>query len=96
MSFAVYLIHTHPLIFNTIFTDGFAFICKLPWMVQALVVLLVAAGVFAICLVIETMRSCLFRLCQIKKLVGLIDQKLGKYSVLSIHEYCIKDKNETK
>lgn len=96
MSFAVYLIHTHPLIFNNVFTDAFAFICKLPWMVQAVVVLLVAAGVFAICLGIETMRSCLFRLCQIKNVVGLIDQKLGKYGVFSIYGYCIKDKNETK
>lgn len=96
MSFAVYLIHTHPLIFNTVFTDAFAFISKLPWMAQTVVVLFVAVGVFAVCFVIEIMRSGLFRLCQIKKVAVLIDQKLGKYSVFSIYGYCNIDNNETK
>lgn len=96
MSFAVYLIHTHPLIFNTIFADAFAFICKLPWILQPVVVLLVAAGIFVICLVIEAMRNCLFRLFQIEKAVSIIERKLCEYDIFSMYGNCTKDENETK
>lgn len=79
MSFAVYLIHTHPLIFYNTLPDAFAFVFNMPWWGQTLMVLLVAASIFIICLFIESFRQLLFRLCRIEKLSKFVDTWIGNF-----------------
>ena len=77
VTFGVYLIHVHPLIFNFVFKDAFSFLVYKPLPVMILGVLLAVAVIFVLCTVIELMRIQLFKLMRISKLSEYISQKLN-------------------
>lgn len=67
-AFGVYLIHVHKTVWNMLIKNRFAWIAEAPTWLYPLLVLLSAAAVFAACLVIDRIRSSLFRLLRINSL----------------------------
>lgn len=62
LSFGVYLIHTHPLIWNYLLADRFASYVSLPIWLCLLAVLLTAAAIFFTCALVDLLRLHLFGL----------------------------------
>ncbi len=80
LSFSVYLIHTHPLIFSYVFKDAFAF-----WNDQHIVIMILGllASVFIVyilCTLIDYFRVLLFRVCKIKEFSLFVEKKLICYT----------------
>lgn len=80
LTFGVYLIHTHHLVFEHLLADSFRFLVERPAIVMLLEVLLASLGIFLVCLVLEALRQQLFRLLRIPNLVdkcsGWVTKKL--------------------
>ena len=68
-AFAVYLIHTHPLIWNGVLANRFLFCTKYPLLLKILAVLGIAFGIYAVCTLIELLRIWLFQKLRIKEAV---------------------------
>lgn len=76
LSFSVYLIHTHPLVFGNVFRDAFA---KLGQGSPLYLIFGLFAATFAIylaCVAIDYIRHLLFKLCKIKNLIIFFEKKL--------------------
>lgn len=76
MSFAVYLIHTHPAIFDNIFRNAFVFIAEAHPLLQYPLIMLSACMVFVIGICIEKVRLEIFKLCKITHAVASIDNSI--------------------
>lgn len=61
LSFGVYLIHTHPLVWNHLLANRFAGYAALPVWACMAAVLATAAGIFLFCMAVDFFRSKLFR-----------------------------------
>ena len=72
LAFAVYIIHTHPIIWEHILKGAFGKWIYLNWKVVLIPVLLAALGIFALCLGIEFLRQQLFKLLRIPQLLDRI------------------------
>ena len=78
LAFSVYLIHTHPVIWEHILKNAFRPMANLSAWIVWLPVLLSAAGIFIVCLAIDYGRSRLFALLGIRqKLDRLFEKKTG-------------------
>lgn len=75
LCFSVYLIHTHPLIFNNIFSDLFSDLAKVSAPFMAIGVLASAVAVYIGCSAIDCVRLWLFKKLQIKKNLDSIEAK---------------------
>ena len=79
LSFSVYLIHTHPLIFTHILTDRFSFLVAAnPFMLIA-IVFLATAGIFIVCALIDYLRLCLFKALKIRQFFAWIETRITIY-----------------
>lgn len=78
-SFAVYLIHTHPIIFYFILKDRFIFLTNEPIGKAVILVLLWAFLIYAICLLIDFIRTMLFQVMQIKSVTKKIGEKVHQW-----------------
>ena len=76
LSFSVYLIHTHPLIFDNLIKNAFASFRNLPAGVVLFPVLLSALGIFILCCLIDWCRSRLWKLLHIRQLTDYIGDHL--------------------
>ena len=65
--FSVYLIHTHPLVFNHVITDTFAWAADLPLYFMIPAALGISLGIFAACVLIDYVRHGLFRWMKVKE-----------------------------
>lgn len=74
LSFSVYLIHTHPLVFNHIIGGNFSFLGREPWYVLVGGVLTSTFGIYLICTLVDFLRKNLFQLCKIDCLSRQMDQ----------------------
>ena len=70
LSFAVYIIHAHPLIWENLMKERFIFLSEQNAFVMAGGVLLAAAGIFAVCVGIEFLRVLLFRVTRLSALLS--------------------------
>lgn len=77
-AFGVYLIHVQSIIWNHFMLNAFAWIVDLPCWQIPIMVFLSAFCILACCLVIEKIRLILFAVLRINKLVGLIEDMIGK------------------
>lgn len=73
LSFSVYLIHTHPLIFEYILKDRFAFLASENPVVMTAGVLLFVIGIFIVCAVADYLRLFLFKVMRIQQLLVRIE-----------------------
>jgi surface polysaccharide O-acyltransferase-like enzyme len=67
MAFGVYLIHIHPLVLFGIFKDGFTEYASLPWVLEILAVLGMAAVIYLICSLIDFIRLQIFKALHIRR-----------------------------
>ena len=77
-AFGVYIIHVHPLIWEHIMKDRFAFVAKMHPLVMWLVVLLCAFAIYLVCSLIDLLRHLIFKLLRIKQGCQALEKKLFK------------------
>lgn len=80
-AFGVYIIHVHPLIWEHLMIDRFAFIAKVHPLIFGGLVLLSAFGIYFVCSLIDLVRIQLFRLLRIKKGLSALEDKLFKEKI---------------
>ena len=77
LAFSVYLIHTQPLVWDTLILDTFDRYRYFPWPLLMIAVLLSAAGIYMVCTAIDYGRNELFRLLKVRekteKLAGRLE-----------------------
>lgn len=79
LAFGVYLIHTHPLIFNNVIDGAFTGYAGMEFFLMLPAVLGTALGIFAVCMVLEKVRQLLFKLLRVKVFTEKIDNKINGY-----------------
>ena len=89
LSFGVYLIHTHPIVFGYMQNAFVTFGEQNVFAMLGLIIVAVVA-VFSVCIVVDWLRKLLFDLLNIKKLAIWVETKLG---VISDKIFKIKDDN---
>lgn len=67
LSFSVYLIHAHPLVWKYLFEGRFAAFADYPVYMLIPAVIGAAAAVYAVCTLIDAVRVWLFRMCRVRK-----------------------------
>ena len=77
LAFAVYIIHTHPLIWEHVLKDAFSRWAYLDWRVVVFPVLGTALLIFCLCLGIEYLRQRLFSLLKIPAALNRIFSRFG-------------------
>lgn len=78
ISFGVYLIHTQPLIFDTLFAGMFSSFADLNAVVLVLVVFIIGVIIYLLCSLVDYLRVELFNLFKIKERLFLIEEKYFK------------------
>ena len=76
MSFGVYLIHVHPLVFCDVLTDRFVGYAELPWILEVLAVLGTAAAIYIICSLVDFVRLQLFKLLRVRKNLDSLENRI--------------------
>lgn len=76
MTFGVYLIHTHPLVFSYFMKDRFTKYVAFPWVVEILAVLGTAVCINLICYVIDFIRLELFKRLHIRQKLDLLEERM--------------------
>ena len=76
MSFGVYLIHNHPLIFTHCLKGRFAGCSALPWPVEVLSVLGIAVCINLICCIIDFARLELFKRLHIRQALDNFEERI--------------------
>lgn len=84
LTFGVYLIHTHPLVFNNVIWDNFRFLGALSPALLVTKLMAWAAGIFLVCIGIDGVRNAVFKwihigwICEkIEKLILWIGEKIS-------------------
>lgn len=78
MSFSVYIIHSHKLIFDYVLKDLFIPILNYNSLLIVLVILLSIIGIYLACSLIDEIRIIIFKLFHINKLIDLLGEKMNK------------------
>ena len=78
VSFGVYLIHTHPLVFNNIIRDRFTFLINESTLVLLMYITIAALVTFISCLLIDYIRLKLFKVLKVDSLSEKIENILNK------------------
>ncbi|MBD5531465.1 MAG: acyltransferase [Lachnospiraceae bacterium] len=76
LSFSVYLIHAHPLVWKYLFEGCFAAFADYPVYMLMPVVIGAAAAVYAVCTLIDAVRAWLFRVCRVRKGCEWLEERL--------------------
>lgn len=79
LSFSVYLIHTHPLVYFNVLYDKFAFLASENPFFMVLYIVLGVIGIFIVCVFIDFLRNGLFKLLRIRQLLVQIETKATVY-----------------
>lgn len=75
VTFGVYIIHTHPIVWKNLITNRFAFLIDLHPSVFVVAVFLVAIGIFGACTIIEFVRIKIFRVLHVVEFCKFIEMK---------------------
>ena len=79
LTFGVYLIHCHPIIFKNLFTKHFKiYPSNLPLNTVFKILISKGVGTFAICTIIDYFRNILFQVCKIRNISILIEKIILK------------------
>lgn len=82
LTFSVYLIHTHPLVFNNILHNSFVFISKYSIGLMFIFILISAFMIYLICSFIDWMRIQLFTITKVEyKLINIIYKIVKRLSL---------------
>lgn len=76
MSFGVYLIHVHPLVFFGIIKDRFTQYAAFPWILEILAVLGTAAAIYLICSLIDFVRLKLFKILHVRQKLDSFEERI--------------------
>lgn len=93
LSFSVYLIHTHPYIWNNWFKDKFVSFAEFSPIKLIVVVILTALAIFFVCASIDLIRFYLFKFTKLSKHLALLENKI---KLLFQNEEDKKEKELTK
>lgn len=80
LSFGVYLIHVHPLVFDRILKDRFVSFADAPAYLLVLEILGAAIAIYIVCTLIEALRAWLFRICRVREGVGRLEKYIKHLS----------------
>lgn len=89
LTFGVYIIHSHPMIWEKLITNRFSVLTELHPVVFVVAVFVVAIAIFSVCATIEFVRIKIFRVLRVAELCKFIEKKGA-----SIFEGIIKDDSE--
>jgi len=84
-AFSVYLIHSHPLIWNRVLYLKFVSLASFTPLAIAALVLAAAAGIFISCSLADRLRITLFKALRISSVAGKLDAKLHLKPFAGIH-----------
>lgn len=76
LSFSVYLIHTHPLVWNYVIEGRFAVFADKTVYVLVPSVIGAAVAIYAVCTLIDVVRAWLFRICKVHAACGWLEERL--------------------
>lgn len=76
-TFGVYVMHLHPYIYHTMLKDAFTFILDYNIFLEPFIVILIALGFLTIMLIIDIIRSKLFKFIRIDKLCLWLDKLIN-------------------
>lgn len=76
MSFGVYLIHTHPLIYNFLMKERFCGYVMYSWIIEVILVLISALCINFICYAINFIRLELFKILHIRKRLDFVEERV--------------------
>ena len=76
LSFSVYLIHTHPLVFDHIFKDAFASLGQGSPLILICGLIFLTIAIYLVCVAIDYIRHLLFKLCRVKQILAFAENKL--------------------
>lgn len=76
LSFSVYLIHTHPLVFNHVFKDAFSFLATKSPIVLLLAIIGFTFAIYLVCVIIDYVRHLLFKVCKVRQILTWTENKL--------------------
>lgn len=77
LAFSVYLIHTHPCIFDNILKDAFIWVADISLFFMIPVVLGISTAIFILCCLIDTIRELLFRIVKLKERLAQLEIKIA-------------------
>ena len=77
-SFSVYIIHSHPLIWEHLLKGRFAFVIDQPVPLLVLTTLCIALEIYALCSLIDVVRQAVFSALKLKKRLSSLESKLIK------------------
>lgn len=77
LSFSVFLIHTHPLVFSHYFLGAFSFLASKPWYILPVGTIFCSLCIYFLCSIIDIFRHYLFKYT-IVKLTRLIEKKFNE------------------
>lgn len=75
-TFAVYLIHVHPCVWNYILAGAFKAFAARPAYIMLLEILAAAAVIFFVCAFVDKLRALIFKLLRLNRLAELIGDRL--------------------
>lgn len=78
LSFSVYIIHTHPLIFEYVFKDSFKEFAQFPAVLLLLGVIFSAIIIFGVCIIADSIRERIFKMLDIKKKIERLESRILK------------------
>lgn len=76
LSFSVYLIHVHPLVWSYLFEGRFAAFAAYPAYGIVPAVIGAAAAIYAVCTLIDAVRAWLFRICRVRKGCEWLEERI--------------------
>jgi len=78
LSFGVYLVHTHTLVLEKFMFGKLAWFSQLPLVGMVVGILIVAGGIFGICLLVDYVRLRIFKVMKVKLFAETINKKIMK------------------
>ena len=78
LSFSVYLIHAHPLIWGWILSQLFRDYGQLAWYIEVPAVLGTAAAIYVICIMVDIVRESIFDVFKVRKCLQKLDRSTEK------------------
>lgn len=79
LAFSVYLIHTHPLVWEYVMKEQFSEYVTLPITGMLAAILLTVVGIYVVCSCIDAIRVQLFKSFGVKKRCEAIEMKISNY-----------------
>jgi surface polysaccharide O-acyltransferase-like enzyme len=77
LTFSVYIIHAHPLIWNNFMAGRFIKYAHMKWYMEIIAVLGTALGIYLVCLAVDMVREYIFKVCKVKYHVESVEKRIS-------------------